>query len=267
MAGHSHWAGIKHKKALIDNKRGKLWSKLSKAIIIAAKMGGGDPDTNIRLRTAIADAKAVSMPKDNIERAIKKGTGELDGGNIEEVVYEGYAVAGVAVMCDIMTDNRNRTAPEIRKIFDVHGGKLGSTNCVAWMFDRKGLFVVPAEGVQEESLMEVALEAGADDVKREGREFRDHLRPGELLATVRSAGTSQHHGRRQGDHADPPEYRCPGRRRCPQGPEAAGNTGRPRRCAERLGEFRRLGRSAGRDGGGWLIAGPSAWDQCSIFDQ
>jgi YebC/PmpR family DNA-binding regulatory protein len=166
MAGHSHWAGIKHKKALIDNKRGKLWSKLSKAIIIAAKMGGGDPDMNIRLRTAIADAKAVSMPKENITRAIKKGTGELEGGNIEEVVYEGYAVAGVAVMCDIMTDNRNRTAPEIRKLFDVHGGKLGSTNCVAWMFDRKGLFVVPAEGLDEETVMEVALEAGADDVKR-----------------------------------------------------------------------------------------------------
>ena len=146
MAGHSHWAGIKHKKALIDNKRGKLWSKLSKGIIIAAKMGGGDPDMNIRLRTAIADAKAVSMPKDNIERAVKKGTGELDGGNFEEVLYEGYAVAGVAVLCDIMTDNRNRTAPEIRKIFEVHGGKLGSTNCVAWMFDRKGLFVIAAAG-------------------------------------------------------------------------------------------------------------------------
>jgi YebC/PmpR family DNA-binding regulatory protein len=171
MAGHSHWAGIKHKKALIDNKRGKLWSKLSKGIIIAAKLGGRDPDTNIRLRTAIADAKAVSMPKDNIERAIKKGTGELDGGNVEEVVYEGYATAGVAVMCDIMTDNRNRTASEIRKIFDVYGGKLGSTNCVAWMFDRKGLFVIPAAGVDEDRLVEVTLEAGADDVKRNGENF------------------------------------------------------------------------------------------------
>ena len=118
MAGHSHWAGIKHKKALVDSKRGKLWSKLSKAIIVAAKTGGGDPDTNIRLRTAIADAKAVSMPKDNIERALKKGTGELDGGNLEEIIYEGYGPAGVAVMCDIMTDNRNRTAPELRKVFE-----------------------------------------------------------------------------------------------------------------------------------------------------
>ncbi|MCU0958779.1 MAG: YebC/PmpR family DNA-binding transcriptional regulator [Pirellulaceae bacterium] len=171
MAGHSHWAGIKHKKALIDNKRGKLWSKLSKAIIVAAKLGGGDPGANIRLRTAILDAKAASMPKDTIERAIKKGTGELDGGNFDEVLYEGYAAGGVAVLCDILTDNRNRTAPEIRKIFDVHNGKLGGTNCVAWMFERKGLFVVPAQNVAEDSLMEIALEAGADDVKPAGDNF------------------------------------------------------------------------------------------------
>jgi len=172
MSGHSHWAGIKHKKALVDNKRGKLWSKLSKAIIIAAKMGGGDPEMNIRLRTAIADAKAVSMPKDNIARAVKKGTGELAGGNFEEVVYEGDATGGVAVMCDIMTDNRNRTASEIRKLFDLHHGKLGSTNCVAWMFQRKGLFLIPADGIDEERLMEVALEAGADDIKREGDKYQ-----------------------------------------------------------------------------------------------
>lgn len=171
MAGHSHWAGIKHKKALVDNKRGKLWSKLSKAIIVAAKLGGGDPNMNIRLRTAIADAKAGSMPKDTIERAIKKGTGELDGGNFEEVLYEGYGPGGVAVLCDIMTDNRNRTAPEIRKIFDVYNGKLGGTNCVAWMFERKGLFVVAGDKVQEDQLMEVAIEAGADDVKAAGQNF------------------------------------------------------------------------------------------------
>jgi YebC/PmpR family DNA-binding regulatory protein len=172
MAGHSHWAGIKHKKALVDNKRGKLWSKLSKAIIVAAKMGGGDPDTNIRLRTAIDDAKAVSMPKDNIARAIKKGTGELDGGNLEEVVYEGYAAGGVAVMCDIMTDNRNRTASEIRKLFEIHQGKLGSTNCVAWMFERKGMFLIAADQTDENTLMELALEAGADDVKFEDDKFQ-----------------------------------------------------------------------------------------------
>jgi YebC/PmpR family DNA-binding regulatory protein len=171
MAGHSHWAGIKHKKALVDNKRGKLWSKLSKAIIIAAKMGGSDTDTNIRLRTAIADAKAVSMPKDNIARAVKKGTGELDGGNVEEIIYEGYGPGGVAIMLDVFTDNRNRTAPELRKLFETHDGKLGPTNCVAYLFERKGMFLVSTESVEEDALMEVSLEAGADDLKREGDTF------------------------------------------------------------------------------------------------
>lgn len=177
MAGHSHWAGIKHKKALVDNKRGKLWSKLSKAIIIAAKMGGGDLDANIRLRTAVTDAKAVSMPKDNIERAIKRGTGELEGGNVEEILYEGYGPHGVAILCDIMTDNRNRTAPEIRKVFENHGGKLGATNCVAYLFERKGLFVVAADKTDEETLMQVALEAGAEDIKREGDKFEIFCEP------------------------------------------------------------------------------------------
>ncbi len=193
MAGHSHWAGIKHKKALVDNKRGKLWSKLSKAIIIAAKLGGGDPAANIRLRTAILDAKSSSMPKDTIERAIKKGTGELEGGNIEEVLYEGYGAGGVAVMCEIMTDNRNRTAPEIRKIFDLHNGKLGSTNCVAWMFERKGLFVIPAAGTTEEQLMEIALEAGADDVKQVGENFEVTCHPdqyGAVSEAVEQAGVT-----------------------------------------------------------------------------
>ena len=118
MSGHSHWAGIKHKKALVDAKRGKLWSRLAKAIIIAAKAGGGDPDANLRLRYAIDDAKAVSMPKENIQRAIKRGTGELDGGSLDEVAYEGYGSGGVAILCEVLTDNRNRTAGEIRKIFD-----------------------------------------------------------------------------------------------------------------------------------------------------
>lgn len=171
MAGHSHWAGIKHKKALIDNKRGKLWSKLSKTIIVAAKLGGGDPSANIRLRTAIDDARKVSMPKDNIERAIKRGTGEIGGGDLEEVLYEGYGPNGVAVLCEILTDNRNRTAPEIRKVFELADGKLGATGCVAWMFDRKGLFRVPTENCDEDALMEVAVEAGADDVTREGDVF------------------------------------------------------------------------------------------------
>ena len=171
MAGHSPWANIKHRKAAVDAKRGKLWTKLSKAIIVAAKMGGGDPESNLRLRYAINDAKAVSMPKDNIERAIKRGTGEIEGGEVEEILYEGYGPGGVAILCEIMTDNRNRTAPEIRKVFDTHGGKLGATNCVAWMFERKGLFVIAASKVEEEKLMEVVLDAGAEDLKREGDSF------------------------------------------------------------------------------------------------
>ena len=167
MAGHSHWAGIKHKKALVDSKRGKLWSKLSKAIIIAARDGGGDPSMNLKLRYAINDAKAVSMPKDNIDRAIKKGTGELDGGHIEEVLYEGHGPSGVAVLCEILTDNRNRTAPEVRKIFEMNNGKLGVSGCAAWMFQRKGVVRIEAEKTDEDTLMELALEAGAEDVRRE----------------------------------------------------------------------------------------------------
>jgi YebC/PmpR family DNA-binding regulatory protein len=166
MSGHSHWAGIKHKKALVDAKRGKLWSKLAKAIIVAAKHGGGDPDANLRLRYAIDDAKAVSMPKENIQRAIKRGTGELEGAILEEIVYEGYGSGGVAVLCEVFTDNRNRTVGEIRKIFEMTDGKLGSSGCVAWMFDKKGLFLLSADAIDEDKLMELALEAGADDVKR-----------------------------------------------------------------------------------------------------
>ncbi|HET6879641.1 MAG TPA: YebC/PmpR family DNA-binding transcriptional regulator [Pirellulales bacterium] len=178
MAGHSHWANIAHKKSLIDAKRGKLWSKLSKAIIVAAKMGGGDPDANLRLRYAIDAARAVSMPKDNINRAIKRGTGELEGANLEEVLYEGYGPAGVAVLCEILTDNRNRTASEIRKVFELAGGKLGESGCVAWMFERKGLFLLSAQQIDEDSLMELALEAGADDVKRDGDMYQVTCDPG-----------------------------------------------------------------------------------------
>ena len=165
MAGHSKWANIKHKKAATDAKRGKMWSKLSKAIIVAAKHGGPDPSGNARLRTAIADAKAVSMPKDNIERAIRKGSGESDGDNYEEIIYEGYGPGGVAVMCDILTDNRNRTAPELRKVFEKAGGEMGRTGCVSYLFDRKGLFVIDVKVADEEKIMEVALEAGAEDIK------------------------------------------------------------------------------------------------------
>ena len=193
MAGHSHWAGIKHKKALIDNKRGKIWSKISKALIVAAKSGGRDPDTNISLRVPLADAKAAGMPKDNIERALKKGTGELEGGDVDETVYEGYGPGGVAVMCEILTDNRNRTAPEIRKVFELNGGKLGGSGCVSYLFERKGLFVIPADNVSEERLLEIALEAGADDVKLDGDQFEITCDPNsyaDVSDALRKAGVN-----------------------------------------------------------------------------
>ncbi len=163
MAGHSKWANIKHKKAATDAKRGKAWSKISKAIMVAAK-SGSDPDVNIRLRTLIADARAVSMPKDNIERAIKKGAGETGGAAFEEILYEGYGPEGVAIMCEILTDNRNRTAPELRKVFEKGGGKMGATGCVGYLFDRKGLFLIARDKIDEEKLMDIAMEAGAEDI-------------------------------------------------------------------------------------------------------
>lgn len=171
MAGHSHSANIAARKGSVDKKRGALFGKLSKAIIVAARHGGGDPDSNLKLRYAIDKARQNSMPKDNIERAVKKGTGELEGEEYVELVYEGYGAGGVAVLCDALTQSRNKTAGEIRKIFEVHSGNLGATNCVSWMFERKGLFVVPAQHADEEKLIDVALSAGADDVKHDGDYF------------------------------------------------------------------------------------------------
>ena len=184
MAGHSHWANIARKKSVIDAKRGKLWSKLAKAIIVAAKHGGPDPDANLRLRYAIDAAKAVSMPKDNIQRAIRTGTGELKGGNLEESIYEGYAAGGVAVMCEILTDNKNRTAPEIRKIFEVCDGKLGSTGCVAYLFQRLGVVRVPEASSSEDQLMELTLEAGASDVKLVGDRWEVSCEPQTMAAVI-----------------------------------------------------------------------------------
>jgi len=191
VAGHSHWANIARKKSLIDAKRGKLWSKLAKAIIVAAKHGGADPDANLRLRYAIDAAKAVSMPKDNIQRAIRTGTGELKGGDLEESLYEGYAAGGVAVLCEILTDNKNRTAPEIRKVFEMNGGKLGATGCVAYLFQRKGSVRLPQSAVTEDRLMEVAIEAGADDVKPSGDRWEVICEPAvmaDVVAALERAG-------------------------------------------------------------------------------
>ena len=171
MSGHSHWATIKHKKGATDAKRGKLFSKLSRAIIIAARHGGGDPEMNLKLRYAIDKAREVSMPKDNIERAIKRGTGEGEGQQFEEITYEGYGPGGVPILVDILTDNRNRTTGEIRKIFERGGGKMGSAGCVAYLFERKGFFSVEAGSTDEDSLMAIALDAGAEDLKNVGTSY------------------------------------------------------------------------------------------------
>ena len=186
MSGHSHWATIKHKKGAIDAKRGKLFSKLSRAIIIAARHGGGDPEMNLKLRYAIDKARAVSMPKDNIERAVKRGTGEVEGLVFEEITYEGYGPGGVAILIDVVTDNRNRTASEIRKIFERAGGKMGSAGSVAYQFERKGMFSVPASATDEDTLMSIALDAGADDLKRSGDTFEITCDPA-AFAQVRDA--------------------------------------------------------------------------------
>src|SRR6266542_1475889 len=161
MSGHSHWATIKHKKGAIDAKRGKMFSKLSRAIIIAARNGGGDPEMNLKLRYAIDKARQVSMPKDNIERAVKRGTGELEGLHFEEIQYEGYGPGGVAIMIEVLTDNRNRTNGELRKLFERGGGKLGSAGNVAFLFERKGQFIVDAAGRDEDTLLGIVLDAGA----------------------------------------------------------------------------------------------------------
>jgi YebC/PmpR family DNA-binding regulatory protein len=165
MSGHSHWATIKRKKGAVDAKKGREFSRVAKVIMAAARTGGGDPDMNLALRYAIDDARAVNMPKDNIERAIKKGTGELEGVRLEEIVYEGYGPGGVALLIETLTDNRNRTAPEIRRLFENAGGSLAGPGSVAWMFDKKGVIAVARDGVPEDRLMEIVLEAGAEDMQ------------------------------------------------------------------------------------------------------
>ncbi|MBN2125720.1 MAG: YebC/PmpR family DNA-binding transcriptional regulator [Deltaproteobacteria bacterium] len=171
MSGHSKWASIKHKKGAVDAKRGKIFTRLIKEITVSARLGGGDPTGNPRLRSAIQAAKAENMPKDNIERAIKKGTGELQGTSYEEVNYEGYGPGGVALLVDCLTDNKNRTVADLKHVFDRHGGSLGEPGCVSWIFEKKGYLVFEKEKVEEEKLLDLALEAGAEDVKEGTGEF------------------------------------------------------------------------------------------------
>ncbi|MBI4431698.1 MAG: YebC/PmpR family DNA-binding transcriptional regulator [Candidatus Omnitrophica bacterium] len=171
MSGHSKWASIKHKKGALDAKRGKIFSKISREIIVAAKSGGGDPESNARLRLAVSKAREANMPSDNVDRAIKRGTGELEGINYEETAFEGYGPGGVAVYVQCLTDNKNRTSAEIRNIFSKKGGNLAGLGSVSWLFEKKGLMIVDAHGVTEEELMNAALDAGAEDLKNEGDAF------------------------------------------------------------------------------------------------
>ncbi len=177
MSGHSKWSSIKHKKAIKDARRGKLFTKVIKEITVAARTGGGDIAANPRLRTAVAGAKAASMPAENIDRAIKKGTGELEGVSYEEVDYEGYGPGGVAIMAHALTDNKKRTVSEVRRLFSKHGGNLGENGCVAWMFDRKGLITVDKAQIEEDRLVGLALEVGAEDVQEEYGLFEVVTRP------------------------------------------------------------------------------------------
>src|SRR5512140_2946124 len=171
MSGHSKWSSIKHKKAVKDARRGKLFTKMIKEITVAARLGGGDINANPRLRTAVTTARENSMPNDNIDRAVKKGTGELEGTTYEEIVYEGYGPGGVAIMANALTDNRNRTVADLRRVFEKNGGNMGSAGCVAWMFHKRGVVTIEAGKTDEDRLMEIALDAGADDVADTGAGF------------------------------------------------------------------------------------------------
>ena len=182
MSGHSKWSSIKHKKGVTDARRGKVFSKLIKEITVAARTGGGDPSGNPRLRTAILAAKSENMPKDNIERAIKKGTGELEGVNYEESIYEGYGPGGAAVLIESVTDNKNRAVADIRHIFSKCGGNLGENGCVSWMFDSKGYIEVEKKAVDEDKLMETAIEAGAEDVREDNNSFEIITEPDDFEA-------------------------------------------------------------------------------------
>lgn len=177
MSGHSHWATIKHKKGALDAKRGKLWSKLARAIIVAAKSGGGDPAMNMTLRYAIDKAKASNMPKDTIEKAIKRGSGGVEGVTFESIQYEGYGPSGVAIVVEVLTDNRNRTGPEIKRIFEKHAGSLGTPGCVSWSFKQKGMITVATDKASEDDLMELALSAGAEDMQNTGKLYEITCEP------------------------------------------------------------------------------------------
>ena len=238
MSGHSKWSSIKHKKAITDSKRGRVFTKMIKEITIAARLGGGDINSNPRLRTAVTVAKKQSMPNDNIDRAIKKGTGEIAGASLEEITYEGYGPGGVAIMVDVLSDNRNRTVAELRFVFSRHGGNLGEVGCVGWMFKKRGVIGIEKSAIDEDKLLEIALDAGADDVTSDGETFQVLTTPDKFNA-VRDA--LEKAGLRDcafGTNADSGKYgggfgACGG-----AGAQADGRTRGSRRRAERRRELR-----------------------------
>lgn len=190
MSGHSKWASIKHKKAAQDAKRGKIFTKIIRELSVAARMAGGDPDANPRLRKAISDAKGVNMPADNIKRAIMKGTGELEGVTYDEISYEGYGPGGVAIFLEVLTDNRNRTVSDLRHVFSKNGGNIGESGCVAWMFNRKGYLVVDKSKASEDDLLDIILEAGAEDLREDGSNYEIFTPPDKYEAVVEALENS-----------------------------------------------------------------------------
>jgi YebC/PmpR family DNA-binding regulatory protein len=190
MSGHSKWHSIKHKKAAQDAKRGKIFTKIIRELAVAARLGGGDPDANPRLRKAVSDAKSVNMPADNIKRAIMKGTGELEGVTYDEITYEGYGPGGVAILLEVLTDNKNRSVSELRHIFSKNGGNIGESGCVAWMFNRKGYLVVEKSKASEDDLLDVILEAGAEDLREDGSNYEIFTPPDTYEAVVEALKTN-----------------------------------------------------------------------------
>ena len=247
MAGHSKWKQIKRKKAVTDRKRGALFTRLIREITIAAKAGGGDPAGNARLRTAIDAAKTENMPADNIDRAVKKGTGELAGVTYEEVTYEGYGPGGAAILIDATTDNPTRTVADIRHVFSRNGGNLGATNSVAWMFDRKAQIVLDAAGANEDAAMEAALDAGADDFVHDGDVFVVTAPPAQLHTVRDALAAKKPQGAERRDRVHSQEHREGRRRRGQASPGARGGTRRVRRRGEGVVQLRYRRRGARGD--------------------
>ena len=245
MSGHSKWATIKHKKGALDAKRGKIFTRLIREISMAAK-SGGDPEKNPRLRTAVAAAKAENMPYDNVKRAIQRGTGELPGVTYEEITFEGYGPGGVAILVEVTTDNRNRTVSEMRHTFSKNGGNMGEAGSVAWMFSKKGDIVIAKAAAKEDDLMNIVLEAGADDLKDDGDNWEILTEPAAYEPVLEAIKKRRHQARGRPDRHDPAELRqarrTPGRHHDP--PD--GSPGRSRRRAERLRQLRHRPEATGR---------------------